>query len=186
MKYPGKYGGTVFDNNDPKGIGRVKALVPKVGFVTEPCTWARPNFPFPGMFIKLPIGTKVWIEFEGGEDLNSPIWTGIFYGAPGGKSEAPETAATAIAGDLIFEILTAIIGKANTNWEEEALSRIIEAASIKLGRTATLGLILESFGLNKYNVHTHNVTAVGSPTGPPLPPATFVVLTDATQKVKGE
>jgi len=178
----GKYAGTVFDNNDSKILGRIKAYVPKAGFVEFPTDWALPSFPFPGIWYTPKVGAKVWIEFEAG-DPDSPIWSGAFLGAPGGASEAP--AGSGSPGDIVAEILANIYIKAGNNWEEQALLRIIEAATIKLGRTAVQGLILGSFGLNKYNFHTHPIT-VGSPSGPPLAPAIFVPATDETQKVKGE
>lgn len=85
------------------------------------------------------------------------------------------------AGDPNFPIWS------GAKLDEYVLSQyIIEAVSIKLGKTAAEGLIKSSFGLNKYAPHTHSVTAVGSPTGPPLPPAIFVPATDATVKTKGE
>ena len=181
MKKFGKYAGTVFDNNDPKTLGRIKAYCPDAGFDKFPTDWAYPNFPLPGIWYTPPVGTKVWVEFEAG-DTNVPIWTGCFIGAPGGKSEAPQGAGTIT--DIVIELLGNILAKVNGNWEEQALQKIIEAASIKLGKNATQALIMDSFGITKYNPHTHNVTAIGSPTGPPL--LLYVSATDATLKVKGE
>jgi len=181
-RYFGKYSGTVFDNNDPKGIGRVKAFCPAVGFVEFPTNWARPCYPFPGLWSPN-TGEKIWLEFEAG-DPNTPIWTGIFYGAPGGTSEAPQ--GQQLKTDFILKILGQLLAEATGNWEVKALQFIIDSASIKLGKTAVEGLIKSSFGNIKYNAHQHTVTAVGSPTGPPLPPNNFLPATDATQKVKGE
>ncbi|MEW6556039.1 MAG: phage baseplate assembly protein V [Elusimicrobiota bacterium] len=93
----GKYAGQVFDNNDPKKLGRIKALVEEVGFVSEPTDWAWPCVsPYGGIkdtgSIWVPeIGMNVWIEFESG-DVNKPIWSGVYWSEPGGKSEIPELA----------------------------------------------------------------------------------------------
>jgi len=269
-KYYGKYRGKVVDISDPESGGRIKAIVPEVGFDTISTTWAEPSYIYPGEFKLPPLNSKVWIEFIGG-DPDRPIWTGCFYGAPGGLTEAPsrsrgeddgvesikgtdsfQTALgttknepssnfaaqypfnqmikfaggiliefdntpgkeriqlyhplgtfiemrsdgkcvikvnsdewKSVAGDILNHILGSIFVTAEGSWEEKSITRIIEAATIKLGKTAVQGLILGSFGLNKYNFHTHPVT-VGSPSGPPLAPAVFVPATDETQKVKGE
>lgn len=149
MKKYGKYRAIVYSNTDPKESGRVKALVPKAGYADVPTGWADAVLEFETPWLGPRPGTKIWIEFEGG-DPNFPIWSGA-------------------------------------KLDEYVLSQIIiEAVSIKLGKTATEGLIKSSFGSVKYAPHTHSVTAVGSPTGPPLPPATYNPVTDATTKTKGE
>ena len=74
----GKYRGTVVNNIDPLGMGRIIAAVPEV-FGTAVTDWALPAFPFAGLnhgLILVPnVGDGVWIEFEQG-DPNYPIWTG--------------------------------------------------------------------------------------------------------------
>ena len=66
----GKYRGTVVDNSDPNGIGRVKACVPDI-FGDEDSGWALPSLPYAGdgvgLFLIPPVDAWVWIEFEGGE-----------------------------------------------------------------------------------------------------------------------
>ncbi len=79
--YFGKYRGIVTKTNDPKNLGRIKALVPDV-FDEEECDWAWPCLPFGGTglgFFAIPAkDAHVWIEFEGG-DPECPIWTGCFW-----------------------------------------------------------------------------------------------------------
>jgi uncharacterized protein involved in type VI secretion and phage assembly len=91
MPICGKFRGTVVNNVDPQGLGRVEVSVPDVqGGITA---FAMPCLPFAGNnvgFYACPqVGANVWVEFEGG-DVNFPIWTGCFWGA----GEAPAAAAT--------------------------------------------------------------------------------------------
>jgi len=79
----GKYRGQVFDNEDPKNLGRLQAFVTDVLGET-PTTWALPCLPMAGtgtpmgVFFVPPIGAGVWMEFEHG-DPNKPIWSGCWY-----------------------------------------------------------------------------------------------------------
>ncbi len=76
----GKYRGTVVDNIDPEGMGRILPFVP--AFSGSKLNWALPCVPYAGpevgFFAIPPISANVWIEFEGG-DPNYPIWTGCFW-----------------------------------------------------------------------------------------------------------
>ena len=82
-QYWGKYGGTVVNNIDPEMRGRIQAVVPAVSNIAL-SSWALPCLPIAGiqngMFAVPVIGSKVWIEFEAG-DQDHPIWTGCFYGS---------------------------------------------------------------------------------------------------------
>ena len=83
-KYYGKYKGTVTINVDPELRGRIICMVPTVlGPVPsgwcEPCTpLAGPTGPPMGVYMVPPIGTGVWVEFEGG-DADKPIWSGCRF-----------------------------------------------------------------------------------------------------------
>jgi uncharacterized protein involved in type VI secretion and phage assembly len=96
-KFFGKYRGTVIDNTDPLGIGRLRAQVPDVAAMLG-STWAMPCFPFAGVqsgFLAVPlVGAHIWIEFEQG-DINRPVWVGGFFGSqaevPGISLTAPPT-----------------------------------------------------------------------------------------------
>ena len=87
----GKYRGTVINNIDPEQRGRIQASVPDVT-TAIPGTWALPCAPVGGIqmghFTVPPIGSAVWIEYEGG-DPDYPIWSGCFWGT---AAEVPATA----------------------------------------------------------------------------------------------
>lgn len=79
-QYFGKYRGTVVQNVDPKGTGRIQVNV--IGVHTIASSWAMPCFPVAGLQTGMvavpPIGAGVWVEFEHG-DPDFPIWTGCYY-----------------------------------------------------------------------------------------------------------
>jgi Type VI secretion system/phage-baseplate injector OB domain len=72
----GKFRGTVADNEDPRRLGRIRALVPTV-FGNQTSGWALPCSPA-GYFAIPAVGAGVWIEFEQG-DPDLPIWTGCWW-----------------------------------------------------------------------------------------------------------
>lgn len=84
----GKHRGTVANNIDPMGLGRVQVEVPSV-LGDGRLSWAMPCVPYAGrgvgLFMQPPVGALIWVEFEGG-DPDYPIWSGCFWG-PG---ETPE------------------------------------------------------------------------------------------------
>ena len=92
QKFFGKFRGTVLNNIDPMGIGRIQASVPSVSGLL-PTSWCLPCFPAAGKLMGLcampQIGAGVWIEFEGG-DPDYPIWSGCFWGL---AAEVPTDAA---------------------------------------------------------------------------------------------
>jgi hypothetical protein len=96
--YWGKYRGSVTNTQDPLVMGRIKALVPSIS--SSETGWAMPAVPYAGPqtgVLFLPdAGSNVWIEFESG-DLNSPIWTGAYWG----NGQAPQGSSTRrlVAGD---------------------------------------------------------------------------------------
>src|SRR2546423_11085755 len=73
-KYFGKYSGLVVDNMDPEQLGQLRVSVPAI-FPEDELMLARPALPY-GIFFVPEVGTKVWVEFEGG-DTGLPIWTGV-------------------------------------------------------------------------------------------------------------
>lgn len=112
-QYYGKYRGVVIDNLDPAHLGRVRVWVPSL-FPTDGnaqptdtadpsvSDWAWPCVPFGGLaeqggFFVPEKNAKVWVEYEEG-NLDSPIWVGTFWSAPGGTSEIP-TEAQDMPGD---------------------------------------------------------------------------------------
>jgi hypothetical protein len=80
-KFYGKYEGTVDQNFDPLGKGRLIVKVPSV--FRDGKVWAMPCVPYAGpnvgFFVMPPKDAHVWIEFAGG-DSNRPVWSGCFWG----------------------------------------------------------------------------------------------------------
>jgi len=77
----GKYRGMVRGHElGPPRLGRLQVIVPAVLGSVE--VWAMPCVPYAGKqlgwFCLPPVGSSVWVEFEGG-DVNLPIWTGCFW-----------------------------------------------------------------------------------------------------------
>lgn len=91
-RYYGKHQGTVLNNVDPEQRGRIQVQVPGVVGASV-STWALPCVPFAGIqtgvFYFPPLGSSVWVEFEGG-DIEHPIWVGGFWTNP---AEVPVLAA---------------------------------------------------------------------------------------------
>ena len=80
-RFIGKYRGVVTDNQDPRGLGRIRAKVQDV-FGAEESGWAMPCLPYAGkdvgLYLVPPEQAFVWIEFEQG-DPDYPVWTGCFW-----------------------------------------------------------------------------------------------------------
>jgi len=89
-KFFGKYRGKVATNKDPLHLGRIQVQVPAI-FGDEKMGWAIPCTPYAGadigFFMIPPVGTNVWVEFEGG-DPDYPIWSGCFWN----EKELPQNA----------------------------------------------------------------------------------------------
>ncbi|MBO3457578.1 phage baseplate assembly protein V [Aetokthonos hydrillicola Thurmond2011] len=81
-KFFGKYRGKVTSNQDPLNLGRIQVEVPAI-YGDGRQSWAMPCTPYAGVdigfFTVPPVGTNVWVEFEGG-DTDYPIWAGCFWG----------------------------------------------------------------------------------------------------------
>jgi uncharacterized protein involved in type VI secretion and phage assembly len=83
-KFFGKYRGTVEDNADPDGRGRLKLSVPDV-LGARTSTWAEACVPLAGppmmpmgVHFVPPRGSAVWVEFERGA-WDRPIWVGCIW-----------------------------------------------------------------------------------------------------------
>jgi Type VI secretion system/phage-baseplate injector OB domain len=93
--YYGKYRASVQSNDDPLKIGRLQLSAPDFPAMKEawalPCTpYAGPNV---GFYAIPPVGSAVWVEFEGGNP-DSPIWSGCFWLS----GQAPQLGAAASSG----------------------------------------------------------------------------------------
>jgi hypothetical protein len=89
----GKYRGKVANTKDPLHLGRIQVQVPAI-FGEGRQSWAMPATPYAGkdigFFTVPPVGSNVWVEFEGG-DPDYPIWSGCFWG----EGELPQAAKVA-------------------------------------------------------------------------------------------
>lgn len=92
-RFYGKYRGTVFNNIDPKQIGRLQVQVPAV-YGSNTLNWALPSVPYAGpgagFFMIPPVGANIWVEFESGS-IDSPIWSGCFWGDGESPGTLPQT-----------------------------------------------------------------------------------------------
>lgn len=99
QQFFGKYRGKVAANKDALNLGRIQVTVPAV-FGEGKQSWAMPCSPYAGkdigFFTIPPVGTNVWVEFEGG-DPDYPIWSGCFWG----DNELPEEARVAKSDEII-------------------------------------------------------------------------------------
>ena len=68
----GIYRGVVMNAGDPMAMGRLQVSVPSL--LGGASSWAMPCREF-GAKKTPPIGTSVWVMFEGG-DMNRPVWMG--------------------------------------------------------------------------------------------------------------
>ena len=91
--YFGKYRGTVSNNVDPLQKGRLQVSVPAV-YGSNTLNWALPSVPFAGdgegLYFVPAVGANIWVEFEAG-DIDSPIWSGCFWGDGECPGTMPQT-----------------------------------------------------------------------------------------------
>jgi uncharacterized protein involved in type VI secretion and phage assembly len=95
-RHYGKYRGTVSDNQDPRGQGRVRVRVPEVLADVE-SGWALPCVPYAGektgTYAVPPVGAGLWVEFEAG-DVSRPIWVGGWWASDKVPTDESGTKAT--------------------------------------------------------------------------------------------
>lgn len=117
-RYLGKYRGTVRVNEDPLGKGRLMVECPDV-YGMFPSTWAMPCLPMAsiatGMFVKPPLGSGVWVEFENG-DPNRPIWVGGYWTVPQSTPMVSKLSLTTPPTNPVvtFETLTSSLSLSDT------------------------------------------------------------------------
>lgn len=96
-KYLGKFRGSVAENVDPLGKGRIRVVVADVSG-RQTSGWAMPCLagagPGSGCFTMPQVGAGVWVEFEQGNP-DYPIWAGGYWG---GSSELPAAAGAGPSG----------------------------------------------------------------------------------------
>jgi Type VI secretion system/phage-baseplate injector OB domain len=78
-RFYGKYLAIVVDNDDPKGLARVRARVPEV-FGDETTGWCLPCTPYSGSGTGLaavpPVDSQIYLEWPAGDISRVPIWSG--------------------------------------------------------------------------------------------------------------
>lgn len=77
-RFFGKFPGVVVDNDDPKGLSRIKVRVPEV-FDTETTGWAQPSElsgPGTGLAAVPAVDSLVFVEWPAGDTSRAPIWSG--------------------------------------------------------------------------------------------------------------
>jgi uncharacterized protein involved in type VI secretion and phage assembly len=78
-RFYGKYVAIVVDNDDPKGLARVRVKVPEV-FGEETTGWCLPCSPLagPGTGVAAvpPVDSQVFVEWSAGDTSRVPIWSG--------------------------------------------------------------------------------------------------------------
>ncbi len=214
----GKHRAHVVDNKDPDQKGRVKvicpSLFPEVPQVDIPSSgkwedvpfgfpiigWCEPALPFGE--VKVPtIGTRVWIEFEGGNPAY-PLWVGVWYTSPNG--ETPIHPDFAVAGStpsapasptnrIIHSAKHTIILDDKDGVETVTIKhdngefwKIDENGKMSTNSNATGSsdfFVLKTFITAYMDTHAHTGN-LGAPTGPPiLTSGTFSGVGLATDKV---
>lgn len=93
--------GIVTDASDPKGLGRVRVMIP--GFIEPESEWAMPvggisGEPGEGFYAVPSPKTHVIVFFNGG-DVDSPYYMAGPWTLPKGETKVPTEIATAIAED---------------------------------------------------------------------------------------
>ena len=90
-RFHGKYLGIVVDNDDPKGLARLRVKIPEV-FGEEPTGWCMPCSPYTGAGTGLaavpPVDSLVFVEWSGGDTSRVPIWSGGAWPDGGGVEDA--------------------------------------------------------------------------------------------------
>jgi hypothetical protein len=139
-QFLGKYRGQVTGTKDPDNLGRIQVTVPAI-YGEDRQSWAMPCTPYAGKdigwFSIPPVGTNIWVEFEGG-DPDYPIWTGCFWGT----DELPQNARVA-EPDRVQVFKTNGITMTLSNLDNKGLSIVVENPVVE----KTLKLIFNADGI---------------------------------------
>jgi uncharacterized protein involved in type VI secretion and phage assembly len=147
----GPYSATVVDNDDPKGLCRVRVVVPEI-LGQQETGWCRASSPYAGAGVGLasvpPVGSVVFVEWPAGDVGRAPIWTGATWADGAGiEGAGPEAVVLLTPGGNRIELI-----------DEGGSERIHVEAST--GATITMdanGLVLE-FGSQKIAMTNQSVS----------------------------
>ena len=140
-RFLGIYRGIVVDNNDPLNKGRLRLQIPQV-LLEEETGWAWATHR-PGIAnVFIPVGTAVWVTFEGG-DPSFPVWIGL-------ATEQVTGVPVPVTGDLIPDVDDAYtIGSATKRWKSIFLGPgTVNITDSVLGTNATVGVANGVFFIN--------------------------------------
>ena len=78
----GRYPARVVDNDDPKGLCRIRAIVPEI-LGDQETGWCRAALPYAGAGVGFagvpPVDSVVLVEWPGGDVGREPIWSGASW-----------------------------------------------------------------------------------------------------------
>lgn len=194
-RYYSTYRGYVVDNNDPKGMNRVKVISPIIAIDDNKGIWAFPKHSWGGNNYGtqwLPeIGDTVYLEFEYG-DLDYPIWSHHSYALneKPGEFDKPNKRGfkTPLGNTFIIDEGTngndgsiTLKFKSNTDYFSLIKDTLeLESKLIKLGKNGDEQAILGNTLLDKLNkildnhdnlyqlIMEHTHTSNMGPTGTPI------------------
>lgn len=172
-KFFGKYPGLVLANTVPEeesdyGDHRGELQVEVSGILEETPdgegrqpiqVWAKPCF-HPGFFILPEVGQQVWVEFVAG-DINTPVWTGVWYP----KDTAPHTAEDAAPTEAQKVIRTAsghVVVIDDTPDEEQIVIHHKQASFIRIDKDGHI--TIEHKDGMKIEIAADNAIAITSDT----------------------
>lgn len=94
-RFTGKYLGLVVDNDDPKGLSRIRVRVPEV-LGDQTTGWCLPCSPYAGSGVGLaavpPVDSLVFVEWPAGDTSRVPIWSGgVWADGDGPEDAGPDT-----------------------------------------------------------------------------------------------
>ena len=132
---PGLYRGTVANNIDPLGLGRVQIKVPSV-YGEHPLTWAMPCVPYAGAGVGFhfipPNDAHIWVMFEGG-DPDHPVWMGCFWDRSSDVPASPQVPQTKVLKtDTATITLNDGLGPPSITIETGQMSITLDATKIEI------------------------------------------------------
>ena len=147
----GPYPATVVDNDDPKGLCRIRVVAPEI-LGEQETGWCQAATPYGGAGVGLaavpPVGSVVFVEWPAGDVGRPPIWIGATWADGTGLDAAgPDAVVLVTPGGNRIELR-----------DEAGSEKIeIEAASGAIVTLDSNGLVL-SFGSQKIAMTNQSVS----------------------------